>query len=70
MIFANDNDPTNCRIQSRPRRPDERELSARERDAIIEKLEDEHDILCLGRPPAWRIAAALQKAARTLEVFA
>ena len=30
------------------------------RAEIIEKLEDEFDLLCLGRPSAWRIDQALK----------
>ena len=68
--FANDNEGTNGRRESRPTPPWERELTAAEREAIIEKLEDEFDLMCLGRPAAWRIEAALRDACQIGSAFA
>ncbi|PZU62197.1 MAG: hypothetical protein DI552_00400 [Brevundimonas sp.] len=39
-----------------------RALSAEEREAIIERLHEEHDLLCLAPPCPARIARALEMA--------
>ena len=40
------------------------------RAAILEKLEDEFDLLCLGRPSEWRIGAAWAEAGVPVTVTA
>lgn len=67
---ANDNRLTNGRRESRPTPPWERELTEAERAAVIDQLEEEFDLMCLGRPAAWRIEAALQQACQIGSAFA
>lgn len=69
-VLANDNASTNGRRESRPTPPWERELGEAERAAIIDRLEEEFDLMCLGRPAAWRIEAALRDACQVGGAFA